>query len=130
MKDLQGCWTVREKADVDRRETYILRFFFPLHIFSIIIIILNQRMLFQSKAAESFILKMIKKSLSVYHLADNACKKTPKTTFHFQPKLFNVLDNIDPYKTQIFGRIIILNPPFLLISDLNLMKTEYGVCVV
>lgn len=87
-------------------------------------------MLFQSKAAESFILKTIKKSLSVYHLADNACKKTPKTTFHFQPKLFNVLDNIDPYKTQIFGRIIILNPPFLLISDLNLMKTEYGVCVV
>lgn len=32
-------------------------------------------MLFQSKAGESFILKTMKKSLSVYHLADTICKK-------------------------------------------------------
>lgn len=49
--------------------------------------------------------------------------------FHFQPKLFNVWNNIDPFTTQIFGKIIVPNPPFLLISDLNLSKPEYAVWV-
>lgn len=85
-------------------------------------------MLFQSKACESFISKTIKRSLSAYHLADTTCKNT-KTTFHFQPKLFNVLNNIHPFTTQVFGRIIVSNPLFLLISDLNLTKAEYDVWV-
>lgn len=77
-------------------------------------------MLFQSNTGESFILKTIKISLSVFHLADNSCKKTPKNTFHFQPKLFNVLNNIDPFTTQIFGRIIVpLLPYFWLEFDEN-----------
>lgn len=118
MNDLQGCQTGREKTDLNRYETYIFRFFFPLHFF----------LLFQSKASESFILKTIKRSLSVHHLADNAWKNT-KNTFHFQLKFFNVLNNIDPFTTQICSRIIVSNPPFLLMSDVNLTKTKYDVWV-
>lgn len=33
VKDLQGCWTGRGKADLDRHEPYILRFFSPYTFF-------------------------------------------------------------------------------------------------